>query len=211
VKNAPSTGKKVAIIGSGPAGLTAAYYLARLGHSVTVFEALPEAGGMMLVGIPDYRLPRDILRAEIKEIEEAGVEIRTNTRIDSLESLSKEGYGAILLAVGAHQGIKMGIPGEDNPGVMECIAFLRDVNLGKKVKLGDRVAVIGGGNAAIDSARTALRIGAKNPCFRKYFHSFREVVTQPSQSYRRHTRTPLWDRPASARAKRQPVSSLRMM
>ncbi len=161
IKVAPATGKRVAIIGSGPAGLTAAYYLAKLGHSVTVFEALPEPGGMMLVGIPDYRLPKDALRAEIKEIEDIGVEIRTNTRVDSIDKLFKEGYNAVFLAIGAHQGLKIGVEGEDSPRVMECVDFLREVSLGKEVRLGDKVAVIGGGNAAIDSARTALRLGTK--------------------------------------------------
>ncbi len=161
IKVAPATGKKVGIIGSGPAGLTAAYYLAKLGHSVTVFEALPEPGGMMLVGIPDYRLPKDVLRAEIKEIEDIGVEIRTNTRVDSIDRLFKEGYNAVFLAIGAHQGLKIGVEGEDSPRVMECVNFLREVSLGKEVKLGDKVAVIGGGNAALDSARTALRLGTK--------------------------------------------------
>ncbi len=160
-KVASATGKRVAIIGSGPAGLTAAYYLARLGHSVTVFEALPEPGGMMRIGIPDYRLPKDVLRAEIEAIKGIGVDIRTNTKVDSLDSLVEQGYNAIFLAIGAHQGIRLGVEGEDSPGVIECVSFLRDVSLGKEVKLGDRVAVIGGGNAAIDSARTALRLGAK--------------------------------------------------
>ena len=160
-KVAPATGKRVAVIGSGPAGLTAAYYLAKLGHSVTVFEALPEPGGMMRFGIPDYRLPKDILRAEIEEIKGVGVEMKTNTRADSPGSLFKQGYSAIFLAVGAHQAIRLGVEGEDSPKVKEAISFLRDVSLGKEVELGNRVAIIGGGNAAIDSARTALRLGAK--------------------------------------------------
>ena len=160
-KVASATGKRVAVVGSGPAGLTAGYYLAKLGHSVTIFEALPEPGGMMRFGIPEYRLPRDILNAEIKEIENVGVEIKTNTRVDSPESLLKQGYSAVFLAIGAHQCIRMGVEGEDSPGVKGCVPFLREVNLGEKVKVGDRVAVIGGGNAAIDSARTSLRLGAK--------------------------------------------------
>jgi NADH-quinone oxidoreductase subunit F len=158
---APATGKRVAVIGSGPAGLTAAYYLAKLGHSVTVFEALPEVGGMMRVAIPDYRLPKDILKAEIGEIERVGVDIKTNTRVDSLDELMKEGYNAVFIATGAHQGIKIGVKGENSPGVIDCVSFLREVSLGRKVEVGSRVAVIGGGNAAIDSARTTLRLGAK--------------------------------------------------
>jgi len=160
-KVAKSTGKRVAVVGGGPAGLTAAYYLAKLGHSVTVFEALPEPGGMMRVGIPDYRLPKDILKAEVDEIKAVGVDIKTNTRIESIDKLFEQGYNAIFLALGAHQGMKVGVEGEDNPQVMDCASFLRDVNLGKEVKIGARVAVIGGGNAAIDSARVSLRLGAK--------------------------------------------------
>jgi NADH-quinone oxidoreductase subunit F len=160
-KTPPATGKRVAIVGAGPAGLTAGYYLARLGHSVTVFEALPEPGGMMRVGIPDYRLPKDILKAEINEIEDAGVEIRVNTRVNSLDELFKEGYNAVFLATGAHQGMKIGVKGESGSGVTDCAEFLRRVSLGERVEVGDTVAVIGGGNAAIDAARTALRLGAK--------------------------------------------------
>jgi len=160
-KVAPATGKRVAIIGSGPTGLTAAYYLAKLGHSVTVFDKLPEPGGMMRVGIPDYRLPKDILKAEIEEIKAVGVDIKTNTKVDSPERLFDQGYNAIFLAIGAHQGMRLGVDGEDSPKVVECVSFLREANLGKEIKLGDRVAVIGGGNAAIDSARTAFRLGAK--------------------------------------------------
>jgi NADPH-dependent glutamate synthase beta subunit-like oxidoreductase/NAD-dependent dihydropyrimidine dehydrogenase PreA subunit len=160
-KKASPTGKKVAVVGSGPAGLTAAYYLAKQGHALTIYEALPEPGGMTRVAIPDYRLPKDILRAEINEIEQAGVEIRTNTRIDSLEQLTKEGYDATFLAIGAQKASTLGINGEDSPGVISCLDFLREVNLGNKVKLGEKVAVIGGGNAAIDSARTALRLEVK--------------------------------------------------
>jgi len=160
-KVAPPSGKRVAIVGSGPAGLTAAYYLAKLGgHAVTVFEALSEAGGMMRVGIPRYRLPGDVLDAEINTIRQVGVEIRTYTRVDSVASLREQGYDAIFLALGAHAGTKMRVTGEDSPGVMDCISLLRDVSLGKKVKLGKRVAVIGGGNAAMDASRTALRLGA---------------------------------------------------
>ncbi len=158
---APATGKKVAVVGSGPAGLTAAYYLAKRGHSVTVFEALPAAGGMMRVGIPDYRLPKNQLDAEIEEIKNVGVEIKLNTSVKSIDSLLKQGYNAVFVAVGAQRGIALDIEGKDNPGVMDGVDFLRKVNLGEKVNLKSDVVVIGGGNVAIDSARTAVRLGAK--------------------------------------------------
>jgi NADH-quinone oxidoreductase subunit F len=161
-QRAAPSGKHVAVVGSGPAGLTAAYYLSkRGGHAVTVFEALPVAGGMMRVGIPRYRLPEDVLEREIEGIRAAGVEIRTNSRIDSLHSLRKQGYDAIFLAPGAHAGTRMKVPGEEAPGVIDCVSLLRDVSLGNEVALGQRVAVIGGGNAAIDAARTSLRLGAE--------------------------------------------------
>ena len=156
-----ATGKKVAVIGSGPAGLTAGYYLAKLGHAVTVFEQFPVAGGMMRVGIPDYRLPPEVLEREIEVIRNAGVEIKLNTKVESIATLFAQGYDAAFVGVGAHRGMKMGVEGEDVPGVIDGAAFLRRVNLGEKVDIGDRVAVIGGGNVAIDSARTALRLGAK--------------------------------------------------
>ena len=160
-RGATPTGKRAAIIGAGPAGRTAGYYLAKLGHSVTIFEALPEAGGMMRYGIPEYRLPKAILRAEIKEMTDIGVEIKTNTSVDSLESLLQQGYHAIFIGVGAQQATGIGVDGEDDPRVLGGVYFLRDVNLGRKVDVGNRVAVIGGGNTAMDSARTARRLGAE--------------------------------------------------
>jgi NADPH-dependent glutamate synthase beta subunit-like oxidoreductase/Pyruvate/2-oxoacid:ferredoxin oxidoreductase delta subunit len=156
------TDKKVAVIGSGPAGLTAAYFLNILGYSVTVFEALPEPGGMLRVGIPPFRLPRDILNKEIKVIKDAGVEIKVNHRIDHLRTLFSSGFEAIFVAVGAHQGVKLGIPGEEVEGVFEGVSFLRNLYLGHKVVLGKRVAIIGGGNVAIDSARSAIRLGCQD-------------------------------------------------
>jgi len=159
-KIAPPSGKRVAIIGSGPAGLTAAYYLAKLGHSVTVFESQPQPGGMMRLAIPDYRLPKNTLKADIREIEELGVEIKTNSKKESIDELFEKGNDAVFIAVGAHQGLKIGVEGEDNPHVVDCVKLLRDVSLGKKVEPGARVAVIGGGNVAMDGARTALRLGA---------------------------------------------------
>ena len=158
---APETGKKVAIVGSGPAGLTAAWFLRKLGHSVTVFEELPEIGGMMRVGIPKYRLPRDVLDQEITDIENIGVKIEINTKIESLDELFNQGFNAIYLALGAAEGIKMGIPGEDNPQILDGISVLRSINLGEKVDITGEVAVVGGGNVAIDVARCALRVGAE--------------------------------------------------
>jgi len=159
-KFAPSTGKRVAIVGSGPAGLTTAYYLVKLGHSATVFEALPVAGGMMRVGIPEYRLSREVLDKEIEEIRSIGVDIKTNTKVESLDELLKQGYDAILLAAGAHRGVKLPLPGADLEGVLVNTSFLRDVSLGREVKVGERVVVLGGGNVAFDCARTAQRLGA---------------------------------------------------
>ncbi|MDZ4246189.1 MAG: FAD-dependent oxidoreductase [Dehalococcoidia bacterium] len=158
----PSTGKKAAVIGSGPAGLTVGYYLAKKGHSVTIFEALPEPGGMMRYGIPEYRLPRKVLSREIQEIANAGVEIKTETKVESLDMLQKEGYEAIFIAAGSHKGAKLGIPGEEDSKVLEGVDFLRDLNLGKAIDIGEKVGIIGGGNVAIDAARAALRLGAKN-------------------------------------------------
>jgi NADH-quinone oxidoreductase subunit F len=158
---AKPSGKSVAVVGSGPAGLTAAYYLAKLGgHSITVFEEQSRAGGMMRYGIPRYRLPDDVLDAEISYVESLGVDIRTDTRIDSL-NLLREGYDAVFIAMGAQAGSKIRVPGEDLPGVIDCVNFLREISSGKKVKLGESVAIIGGGNAAIDASRTSLRLGAR--------------------------------------------------
>ena len=161
LKKGKPKGKRVAIIGSGPAGLTAAYYLARLGHAVTVFEALPEPGGMMRAYIPEYRLPREVLNPEIEVIKGVGVEIKTDTRIESVDALLKQGYDAVLVAVGAHQPMKMGVDGEEGPGVIESLPLLGRLNEGQEVSLGDRVAVVGGGNSVIDAARVARRLGAK--------------------------------------------------
>ena len=154
---------KVAIIGSGPAGLAAAYDLIRLGYGVTIFEALSSAGGMLAVGIPDHRLPRDILNRDIDYIKALGVEIKTNSAIDlnqGLDDLLKQGYNAVLIAIGAHKGKKLGIPGADLDSVLVGTSFMRDVNLGKEVKLGNKVLIIGGGNVAMDCARAARRLGA---------------------------------------------------
>ena len=158
----PRKAERVAVVGAGPAGLAAAYFLALKGYPVTVFEALPTAGGMMAVGIPEYRLPRKVLQGEIETILRLGVEVRLNSLVTDVEALQAQGFKAVFLATGAHRGLKLGIAGERLKGVLDGVSFLRDVNLGKPVKVGERVDVIGGGNVAIDAARTALRLGAKD-------------------------------------------------
>jgi NADPH-dependent glutamate synthase beta subunit-like oxidoreductase/NAD-dependent dihydropyrimidine dehydrogenase PreA subunit len=166
VKRQASNDKnEVAVVGSGPAGLTAACFLAREGHFVTVFESLPVAGGMMAVGIPAYRLPRDVLQSEIEAIKALGVEIRTNTAVGpngdlSLNDLRRD-YDAVFVAVGAHGSRRLDVDGEDLAGVLHGVDFLREVNLGHEVTVGEKVVVIGGGNVAIDSAMVAKRLGAQ--------------------------------------------------
>ena len=157
--------EKVAIIGSGPSGVTAAYQLLQLGYQVTIFEKLPEPGGMMRYGIPEYRLPRDILAAEIKVVQDMGAEIQcgvTFGRDITLEDLKKDGYSAAFLAIGLHNGRRLGVENEDIAGVLQGVDFLRDSAMGKKPEIGEDVIVVGGGNVAIDVALTAKRHGAKN-------------------------------------------------
>ena len=155
------TGKKVAVIGSGPCGLTAAHYLNIRGHNVTVYEALPLAGGMLRYGIPEYRLPEDIVNREIERIIEGGVEVVTDMRISSAELLLGQGFDAVFVATGAWKPAKMGIPGEDLPGVVDGLSFLSKVNAGNPPLIGQKVIVVGGGNTAVDAARTAVRLGAQ--------------------------------------------------
>ena len=160
----PPSSHRVAIIGGGPAGLSAAYYLCLLGHSPTLFDAMPELGGMLRYGIPEYRLPKKVLDWEIEGILQLGVAVQKNARWGrdfTLESLRREGYKAFFLAIGAWATHSLGIPGQDLDGVYSGVDFLADVALGKPVLMGQRVAVIGGGNVAMDAARTGVRLGAK--------------------------------------------------
>ena len=152
--------EKIAIIGSGPAGMSAAHDLALLGYPVTVFEAAPVPGGMMHLGIPEYRLPRDVLQAQIREILDLGPELRLNMRLGrdfSLEDLRRQGYKAVLLAFGLHRSRDLNLPGHELDGVVKGIDFLLNVNLGYRFSIGKQVVVIGGGNVAIDVARSAMR------------------------------------------------------
>ena len=164
VPNITKTGKKVAIIGAGPAGLAAAHDLALEGHDVTIFEALPEPGGMLRYAIPEYRLPKENLRKEINYIQRLGVEIRTGVQVGKDVSLAgiRSTHQAVFIATGAPGGMKLGVAGEDLPGVTDGIRFLHAINLGEKMKVGKRVAVIGGGNTAVDCARTAKRLGGED-------------------------------------------------
>jgi NADPH-dependent glutamate synthase beta subunit-like oxidoreductase len=162
MKQAP-THRKVAVIGSGPAGMTAAYYLSILGHTVVVFEALPFAGGMLRYGIPEYRLPRHVIDAEIEELAQLGVEIRTGSMIESIDSLQQTAdFDAILMAVGAHKGMMLPIPAVKGEGIHVGTEFMKSVNQGDPPKIGRRVMIIGGGNVALDCARVSLRTGAES-------------------------------------------------
>ncbi|NLA27396.1 MAG: FAD-dependent oxidoreductase, partial [Firmicutes bacterium] len=158
--------QKIAVIGAGPCGLSCAYFLAQMGYPVTVFEALPVGGGMLSVAIPDFRLPQEVINQEIGYITRRGVEIKYNSPINinfTIDDLKREGYSAIFIAAGAQKSQRIGIPGEleDLEGFHYGLRFLRDVKVGKAVGIGSRVAVIGGGNVALDTARTALRLGAR--------------------------------------------------
>jgi NADPH-dependent glutamate synthase beta subunit-like oxidoreductase len=159
----PKTGK-VAIIGAGPAGITCAYHLGLRGHQVTLFEKQPVAGGMMTLGIPPYRLPKEIVNLEMEAVKELGVQIKSGVDIGkdvTVDQLRKEGFQGIFLSIGAHECKTLGMEGEELEGVYPGVDFLRDVNLGKEVHVGKRVAVIGGGNVAMDAVRTSIRLGAE--------------------------------------------------
>ncbi len=155
--------EKVAIVGGGPAGMAAAYYLARLGYPVTVLEAMPVPGGMMAIGIPEYRLPREVLQEEIRRILDLGVELRLDTAMGrdfALPDLEREGFRAIFLATGASKSRRLGVPGDDMPTVIPATRFLKEVNLGEHPRLSGDVIVVGGGSTAMDAARSARRSGA---------------------------------------------------
>lgn len=154
--------EKVAVVGSGPAGMSCAYHLARRGYQVTVFEAFPKTGGMLRYGIPDYRLPQNILDAEINRIADMGVEIKTGVAVGndvSMDDLRRD-YNAIFIGIGAHKGLKLRVKGEEAGNVFTGTDFLHRINQGEKVEVGDNVVVIGGGDTAIDAARVARRLGA---------------------------------------------------
>jgi heterodisulfide reductase subunit A-like polyferredoxin len=157
------SGKKVAIVGSGPAGLTAAYFLAQKGHSVKIFEAASELGGMLKLTLPSYRLPNQVVDRDIKNILSLGVEFEVNHRVDSIKNLKDQGFDGIFVSVGTHETVSMKVGGSDLNGIVSCLDFLRESKIGKKTDLtGKRVMVIGGGNTAMDASRTAIRLGASS-------------------------------------------------
>ena len=174
-------GERVAIIGGGPCGLTAAQDLCRTGYAVTVFEALPVAGGMLRVGVPEYRLPTEIIEREVQDILDLGVELRLDTCVESLDDVFVEGFDAVLIAVGAHEGVRLPIPGANLEGVLLNTAFLRDVRLGNPPSLGRRAAVVGAGDVAMDVARTAVRLGAE---VHLYYRRTREEATADEEEMR---------------------------
>ncbi len=161
----PNTGQKVMVVGSGPSGLSCAYHLRRMGHHVTVYEAMPRLGGMLRYGIPAYRLPRDVLDTEIDRLAKMGIELRVNEKVDSVqEMLEWNQFQAVFLAIGAHKSKHVNIPAREAGKIFDAIGFLRDAAdapEAAQAKVGRRVAVYGGGNTAMDAARTALRLGAE--------------------------------------------------
>ncbi|NPA75294.1 MAG: FAD-dependent oxidoreductase [Euryarchaeota archaeon] len=177
----PATGKKIAVVGGGPAGLSCAYYLRTMGHDVTLIEAMPELGGMMRYGIPSYRLPKDIMDRDIATVIDTGIEVKTGCALGKDVTLDelRETYDAVFLGIGAWKGRSMGIEGEELPGVMQGIEFLREVNTGAKNEIGEHVIVVGGGNTAMDVARTALRLGAKVTVV--YRRSEQEMPANPEE------------------------------
>ncbi|MBU2599293.1 FAD-dependent oxidoreductase [bacterium] len=174
--------ERVAIIGAGPAGLACACYLARKGYQITIFEALETPGGMLAVGIPNYRMPKKILKLEIDNILDLGVEIKTNIEVGKdikFDDIVKE-YNAVFVSTGSGMSKKIGIEGEETKGVIHALDFLRNVNLGNQIEIGKKVAVIGGSNGAIDSARTAIRFSASDVIL-LYSHSKEEITADPEE------------------------------
>jgi len=154
--------ERVAVVGAGPAGISCAYHLARKGYPVTIFEAKPEAGGLLRYAIPEYRLPRNVLDEEIQRVLDLGVKIKVNTPVKSVRGLLAKGFKAVFVGTGASVSNKIGLAGEDVKGVIHSVEFLEKVNTGQEVEIGEKVAVIGGGDAAIDAARVAVRLGASD-------------------------------------------------
>ncbi len=175
--------ERVAVIGSGPAGLTCAYYLAKEGYKVTIFEKAKVLGGMLTAGVPPYRLPRNIVDAEIKMIRKMGVTMKAGVEVGkekTVAQLREDGFKAFFLAVGAQESVRLGIPGEDLDGIYRGLDYLRQLNVGKPMRLGERVAVIGGGNVAMDAVRSARRLGSAK-AFILYRRGLEEMPSTPEE------------------------------
>jgi NADPH-dependent glutamate synthase beta subunit-like oxidoreductase/NAD-dependent dihydropyrimidine dehydrogenase PreA subunit len=175
--------EKVAIVGSGPAGLTCAYYLTQEGYKVTIFEKAQVLGGMLTMGIPSYRLPRKIVEAEIQLIRDMGVKMKTGVEVGkdrTVGQLREDGFNAFFIGIGAQESIRLGIEGENLEGVYSGLEYLRQLNLGKPMRLGEKVAVIGGGNAAMDAVRSARRLGSEK-AFIIYRRSLEEMPSRPEE------------------------------
>ena len=181
------TDKKIAVIGSGPAGLTAAYHLALKGHSVKIFEAATQAGGMLKLALPEYRAPKNVVDRDVQNVTVLGVEIECDQKIENLSGLKEQGFDIVFVSVGTHETVTLGVEGSNLNGIVSCLDFLREANIGKKENLkGKKVMVIGGGNTAIDAARTSMRLGAEKvtvvyrrsreemPCFAPEIHEAEE-------------------------------------
>lgn len=209
----PRQTKRVAVIGAGPAGLAAAHYINRAGFPVTIFEAHPEAGGMLRMGINAFRLPRAILDMEIRAIVDAGVEIRTNTLVRNLQDLFNEGFQAVILCTGAHRDLLLDIPGEDAKGVLGAVDMLTALHTGKALKLAGQVAVIGGGNSAIDAARAAIRLGAKDVtiCYRRERGDMPARLSEIQEAEEEGIRIEFRVAPASVQAKHGKVEALELI
>lgn len=213
----PSKNKKVCVIGAGPGGMSAAYFLALKGYQVRVIEAQPVAGGMMMIGIPRYRLPREVIDREVAMIEELGVEFRFNQRFGedvTLDQLQKEGFEAFFVAIGAHKAFSLNIPGEkDYSQTLEAIDFLRRVALGERKAPGKRVVVIGGGNVAIDAARTSLRLGAEEVtiAYRRTRHEMPADIEEVEQAEEEGIRFSFLTIPVSIEGENDQLSGLKCL
>ena len=215
VDRLPSSGKKVAVVGSGPAGMTCAWDLARAGHAVTIFEAERKPGGMLRYGIPAFRLPAEVLDKEIAALKPLGVRIRCNKRLGkqiTLAGLREEGFDAIFLGVGCQVGRRLGVPGEAARGVVSASDFLTKLHKGQKVEIGERVAVVGGGFTAVDAARTAVRLGAKEVflCYRRTRDEMPAVPEEVWEAEEEGVRVIYLVAPLAVLKKRNRVTGLKM-
>jgi NADPH-dependent glutamate synthase beta subunit-like oxidoreductase/dihydroorotate dehydrogenase len=216
VDRLPKTGKKVAVVGAGPAGITCAWDLARAGHDITVFEAAPQAGGMLRYGIPAFRLPAEVIDKEVGALERLGARVVCNQRLGTdftLEGLRSDGHEAVFLGIGAQAGRRLDVPGEDAKGVVSAVDFLREVREKGKAKIGRRVAIVGGGYTAVDAARTAVRLGADEVflCYRRTKDEMPAVPEEVWEAEEEGVRVIYLVAPIEVVVKRNKTAGLRML